>query len=134
MDPLTKAFYELWFKTKFLQAKGLAFQTLFATIMGKAHPEDSIACRPWGATGDRKNDGCLRSECFLFQVYSPNELRATRTIKKIREDFTQALPHWQKHFETWVFVHNAIDGVHLSILPPCAPASPRPSCSTRARF
>lgn len=116
MDALTKAFYELWFKTEFLQTKGLAFQTLFATIMGKAHPVDFIACRPWGAIGDRKSDGFLRSERLLFQVYAPNELRASRTIRKIREDFSQALPHWKTHFDTWVFVHNTIDGLPPDVI------------------
>lgn len=116
MDALTNTFYELWFKTEFLQAKGLAFQTLFATIMSKAHPNDFIACCPWGAIGDRKNDGYLRSERILFQVYAPNELRASRTINKIREDFSQALPHWKTHFDTWVFVHNATNGLPPDVI------------------
>src|SRR2546423_11535422 len=61
MDPLTTAYYELRFENQFLRAKGVTFQTLFATLMGNAHPADFIPCRPWGATGDRKNDGYLRS-------------------------------------------------------------------------
>jgi cellulose synthase/poly-beta-1,6-N-acetylglucosamine synthase-like glycosyltransferase len=116
MDPLTTAYYELRFENQFLRAKGFTFQTLFATLMGNAHPADFIPCRPWGAMGDRKNDGYLKSERLLFQVYAPNELRAARAIKKIREDFTQALPYWKDHFDTWVFVHNAIDGLSAPIL------------------
>lgn len=30
--------------------------------MGKAHQDDFIGCEPWGAIGDRQNDGHFRSE------------------------------------------------------------------------
>jgi cellulose synthase/poly-beta-1,6-N-acetylglucosamine synthase-like glycosyltransferase len=115
MDLLT-AYYELRFQNDFLRAKGITFQTLFATLMSNAHPADFIPCRPWGATGDRKNDGYLKSERLLFQVYAPNELRAAQAIKKIKEDFTQAVPYWKDYFETWVFVHNSIDGLSAPIV------------------
>jgi tetratricopeptide (TPR) repeat protein len=116
MDESTSAFYELRFKTQFLEAKGTAFQNLFVEIMSKVYPADFIPCRPWGSAGDRKNDGYLKSERLLFQVYAPNELRVSRTIAKIREDFTSALPHWREYFDTWVFVHNASSGLPPDVI------------------
>ena len=116
MDESTEVFYELRFKTQFLEAKGAAFQDLFVAIMSKAHPSDFMPCRPWGAVGDRKNDGYLKSERRLFQVYAHNELKVSQTIAKIREDFTEALPHWRDHFGTWVFVHNTTGGLPPDVI------------------
>ena len=110
MDKPTKVYYEHRFRTQFLEAKGAAFQELFVAIMSKAHGGDFMPCRPWGAVGDRKNDGYLKSERTLFQVYAPNEVKVSQTTAKIREDFTEALLHWKEHFDTWVFVHNASSG------------------------
>jgi len=84
--------------------------------MAKAHPSDFMPCWPWGSVGDRKNDGYLKSERILFQVYTPNELKVSRTIAKIYTDFTEALPHWKDHFDTWVFVHNATDGLPPDVI------------------
>jgi len=116
MDDVTKSHYEHTFEIAFLKAKGDAFQTLFEQLMGKAHPADFIPCRPWGNVGDRKNDGYLASERTLFQVYAPNEMTAANAISKIDEDFTGALPHWKQHFDKWVFVHNAHDGLSPQII------------------
>jgi hypothetical protein len=38
-------------------------------------------------------------------------MEATKAIAKITEDFEGAKPHWGKHFDKWVFVHNATDGL-----------------------
>jgi hypothetical protein len=116
MDDITRSHYEHKFEIAFLKAKGDAFQTLFEQVMGKAHPADFIPCRPWGNVGDRKNDGYLKSERTLFQVYAPNEMTAAVAIAKIDEDFTGALPHWRQHFDKWVFVHNAHDGLSPQII------------------
>ena len=56
-----------------------------------------MPCRPWGRQGDEKNDGTLKSEKTLFQVYAPNELKVAQTKKKIREDFEGAKQHWEKY-------------------------------------
>jgi hypothetical protein len=107
MDPSLREYYDLRFRVQFLEARGEEFQDLFSSIMSKAHPGDFIPCRPWGADGDRKNDGYLRSERTLFQVYAPNEMVQARMLRKIEEDFLGALPYWREHFAVWVFVHNA---------------------------
>lgn len=110
MDRNQKISYEKDFRILFLESKGDAFQGLFEKLMSKRYPGDFMACRPWGNVGDRKNDGYLPSKRTLFQVYAPNELKASEAIQKIREDFSGAKQHWRKYFDRWVFVHNASDG------------------------
>jgi hypothetical protein len=108
---LQDAYYEHRFEVAFLRAKADAFQTLFEQLMSLAYKADFMACRPWGNQGDRKNDGFLKSERRLFQVYAPNEMEAGRAIAKITEDFEGAKAHWGTHFDKWVFVHNATAGL-----------------------
>lgn len=108
---LSDAYYEQKFETEFLRAKGDAFQTLFERLMGLAYKADFMACRPWGNQGDCKNDGFLKSERRLFQVYAPNEMDAAKATAKIAEDFEGAKRHSGKHSDAWAFVHNATDGL-----------------------
>jgi hypothetical protein len=108
---LREAFYEQRFESAFLRAKGSEFQRLFEHLMGLAYKADFVACRPWGKAGDQKNDGFLKSERRLFQVYAPNEMEAKKAIAKITEDFEGAKVHWGTHFDKWSFVHNATDGL-----------------------
>jgi len=111
MEPLEKAYYETKFENAFLKAKGNAFQTFFNDLMERAYKCDYMPCRPWGNRGDRKNDGFLKSERRLFQVYAPNEMTEKASIDKIEEDFNGAQSFWGKHFDKWAFVHNAHDGI-----------------------
>ncbi len=108
---LQQAYYEQKFENAFLRAKGAAFQDFFEKLMGLAYKADFMACRPWGNRGDRKNDGFLKSEQRLFQVYAPNEMTEAKAITKIREDYEGAKVYWGKHFDKWVFVHNAVVGL-----------------------
>jgi hypothetical protein len=111
MDDFTRAYYELEFKCSFLSKGDDEFQDFFCEIMEKRYPGDFIRVRPWGNVGDRKNDGYLKSKRILFQVYAPNEMKATKAIAKIQEDFNGALPYWEEYFDTWVFVHNSRRGL-----------------------
>jgi len=108
---LSQAYYESRFENLFRAAKGNEFQTFFERLMGLAYKADFMACRPWGNQGDRKNDGFLKSERRLFQVYAPNEMTAGEAMAKIAEDFEGAKEHWGEHFDKWVFAHNAVDGL-----------------------
>jgi hypothetical protein len=108
---LQQAYYEQRFENLFLKSKGNTFQELFEKLMGLAYKTDFMACRPWGNRGDRKNDGFLKSEKQLFQVYAPNEMKEAKAINKITEDFDGAKKYWNIHFIKWVFVHNADDGL-----------------------
>src|SRR5258708_2624744 len=120
MDPLKRAYYEAKFERAYLRAKGNGFQEFFNELMTRACKSDFLPCRPWGKRGDRKNDGFLKSQRRLFQVYAPNEMSERAAIKKIREDFNGAKKYWKIHFDHWSFVHNAYDGlpshVHMEIL------------------
>lgn len=116
MDSLSRAYYEVVFERNYLKYKGNQFQDFFSELMEKSHPADFQRVRPWGATGDRKNDGYIRSERTLFQVYAPNELTARAATAKIEEDFLEALPYWGSHFERWIFVHNSRDGLGPDVL------------------
>lgn len=111
MSPLQAAYYESRFENFYRAAKGNEFQSLFERLMGLAYRADFMACRPWGNQGDRKNDGFLRSERRLFQVYAPNEMSAKDAIAKITDDFAGAKAHWGTHFDKWVFAHNSTDGL-----------------------
>jgi hypothetical protein len=111
MDALEKAYYDAKFENAFLKSRGNTFQTFFNELMSRAYKSDYMPCRPWGNRGDRKNDGFLKSERRLFQVYAPNEMNENETIKKINEDFEGAKDYWGDYFDNWVFVHNARDGV-----------------------
>jgi hypothetical protein len=111
LDRIARAYYELLFENALLKKKGEEFQDFFSSLMEKLHPGDFQRVRPWGQLGDWKNDGYLRSERTLFQVYAPNEHSAAETLRKIEEDFTQALPYWKQHFDRWIFVHNSGTGL-----------------------
>lgn len=113
---LQDAYYDAKFENLFLRAKGDEFQTFFERLMGLAYKADFMACRPWGNQGDRKNDGFLKSEKRLFQVYAPNEVEAKKASAKITEDFEGAKASWGIHFNKWVFVHNATDGLPPHVL------------------
>jgi hypothetical protein len=108
---LEEAYYEQKFINAFLTCKGSSFQTFFEHLMALAYKADFMPCRPWGKVGDKKNDGFLKSERRLFQVYAPNEMEASKAIVKITEDFMGAKKHWGKLFDKWTFVHNASDGL-----------------------
>lgn len=111
MDPHVSAWYGVNFENAFLKAKGEAFQTFFEQLMNRGYKADFMACSPWGNVGDKKNDGFLKSERRLFQVYAPRKMTAAEAKKKINEDFAGALEHWGKHFDKWSFVHNVSDGL-----------------------
>lgn len=110
MERIQQLNYEKDFRIAFLESKGDGFQLLFEKVMSKAYPNDFMACRPWGKSGDKKNDGYLPSKRTLYQVYAPNDMKAVSAVKKIKEDFNGAKEHWVAFFDTWSFVHNTPDG------------------------
>jgi hypothetical protein len=111
IDEVSRSFFDLKFENQFLKKSGNEFQDFFADIMERCYPGDFMRTRPWGRYGDRKNDGYLRSQRTLFQVYAPNEMKAPEALTKIDEDFYGSLPYWKDYFDTWIFVHNAYDGL-----------------------
>jgi len=116
MDQFKRSYYELAFKMSYMSKGGNEFQDFFSEVMEKCHPSDFQRVRPWGSAGDRKNDGYLRSERTLFQVYAPNEMSANDAITKINEDFHGALHYWEEYFDKWIFVHNSREGLGPSVV------------------
>jgi hypothetical protein len=116
MDEFSRAYYEVVLELAFIKKKGNEFQDFFSDIMEKSHPGDFQRVRPWGSSGDRKNDGYLKSERNIFAVYAPNELKSSETIAKIEDDFNGALPFWEQHFNRWTFVHNSRQGLGPDLL------------------
>ena len=108
---LEQAFYTQRFEILFLRSRGDEFQSFFERLMSFAYKADFMACKPWGREGDHKNDGFLKSERTLFQVYAPNEMKQSFAVSKIKSDFTDAMKYFGVHFDKWVFVHNAWDGL-----------------------
>jgi hypothetical protein len=116
LEEITAAYYELLFRVRRIESKGEAFQDLFSTIMEMRYSADFVRVRPWGALGDRKNDGYLPSKRQLFQCYAPREVELAKTITKINEDFKGALPFWREYFDQWIFVHNDYEGLPADVL------------------
>src|SRR5256885_1847706 len=103
LDHLSRSYYALELKHVFADPKAASFQDFFANLMSLRYPDDFVRVITWGAKGDLKNDGFLRSEKKLFAVYAPNELRLAKGTKKITEDYEGAVKHWSAHYEEWVF-------------------------------
>jgi len=112
MDKASRGYYGVVFERNYLKMRGNQFQDFFADLMEKRYPGgDFIRVRPWGKIGDRKNDGYLKSQRTLFQVYAPNKMTEAEAIIKIDEDFNGALPYWEEYFDRWIFMHNAWFGL-----------------------
>ena len=102
--------YELQFRLLFAEFRGNQFQDFFNRLMERRDP-DFRRVRPWGSVGDRGNDGWSPRQRMLFQVYAPSSYRASELATKLRQDYDSAIGYWVEHFDTWVFVHNDVDGL-----------------------
>ena len=102
--------FELQFRLVFAEQRGNAFQNFFNTLMERRDP-DFRRVRPWGNVGDRSNDGWSPARRMLFQVYAPSSYRASEVAEKLQEDYDGAIDYWEQYFDTWVFVHNDVDGL-----------------------
>jgi len=116
MENLERAFYDLAFEVAFLTKTANEFQDFFSEIMNARYPGDFIATRTWGQAGDQKCDGYILSIGSFYQVYAPDDLDAKSAVSKMRDDFSGALEKWNGKIKTWIFVHNAKNGVPPHIL------------------
>jgi len=61
---------DIWFNTLFqlrlYEAQGATFQDLFNKVMTAYYGDNFQTVRPWGAWGDRGNDGFLKKEQHLI--------------------------------------------------------------------
>lgn len=102
--------WEVKFKLACLERRGDGYQDFFARIMER-RDLGFQRVRPWGNVGDRKNDGWSPSRRTLFQCYAPNSFSASQLTDKLEEDYVGAIGFWKQYFDSWVFVHNDIDGL-----------------------
>ncbi len=102
--------WELKFRLACLDRSGDEYQDLFASIMERRDP-GFRRVRPWGNAGDRKNDGWSPARRMLFQCYAPSSLSVSDLTGKMDDDYDGAAAYWQDYFDTWVFVHNDLDGM-----------------------
>ncbi|MFO1444571.1 hypothetical protein KDN24_15470 [Bacillus sp. Bva_UNVM-123] len=106
MDDLSKAFYEYNFKDIIRERTDTQYEDFFSKVMKLKHKDNFMPCQPWGREGDRKNDGYLINERYLFAVNGPRSLNQNRMINKIESDLEGALDYWEDYFDRWSFVHN----------------------------
>lgn len=109
MDDLSKAFYEYNFKDKIREKTDSQYEEFFSKIMKSKYKDNFLPCKPWGREGDRKNDGYLIKEKYLFAVNGPRSLNQNRMIAKIESDLEGAIDYWEEYFDKWSFVHNQME-------------------------
>lgn len=98
--------YRLKFQYAFATKNGSEFQGFIEQIFKRRFGSDFIPIKPYGASGDKKCDGILRSTKQLFQVYAPEQMKSSDTVAKVKEDFAGAVKQWGEHFTHWIFLHN----------------------------
>ena len=102
--------WEMKFRLACYERRGEAYQDLFASIMER-RDVGFQRVRPWGSSGDRKNDGWLPSRRILFQCYAPSTLSPSALATKLQDDYDGAIEYWNDHFDKWVFVHDDLEGM-----------------------
>jgi hypothetical protein len=112
-DPLTFVHWLYW-RLKVLEVDSMGFQRLFETVMKRAG-DQFVSVKPHGKLGDRKCDGLHYGDGVVFQVYSPDRVERTKTLKKIREDLAGAVAEWGDALREWVFVYNTRAGVAADV-------------------
>lgn len=108
VDPVSWVFFDYEFRVRFMKARGVEFQTIFADIMTKSHREDFAPSGTWGREGDLKCDGYWHSQRTVFAVYAPKDFdRPAKAQSKLKADHEGACASWLEHMDTWIVIHNA---------------------------
>ncbi len=112
-DPTT-LFHWMWWKLLCYEVSPLEFQRLFEKVATRLG-DDFVRIRPIGKLGDRKCDGLFWAKGTVFQVYSPDELKLAKTLRKIDEDLAGAVKEWGDDLKHWTFVYNTRYGIAADI-------------------
>jgi len=107
-DPVT-LFHWMWWKLRCYEVSPQEFKRLFESV-AVSLGDDFVRIRPIGKLGDRKCDGLFWANGTIFQVYSPDELKLAKTLRKIDEDLAGAVKEWGDKLKRWVFVYNTRHG------------------------
>ncbi|MFB6398331.1 ABC-three component system protein [Polymorphospora lycopeni] len=96
---------------------GKSFERFFQNLMCARYP-DFIDVRTHGNLGDIGADGLSLHDGKLYACYAPEVPDAKAVRTKFADDLEKAIAKRGDHFDTFVFVHNDLRGVHpeLSIL------------------
>jgi len=74
------------------------FKDYSKKIMGYRYPDDFMPIKPYGAIGDRKNDGYCQRTGVYHQVFAPEQPNARVTVvtaaKKAKNDFAGLKKAW----------------------------------------
>jgi hypothetical protein len=96
------------FRNKLHESTGQAFQDVFNQLMSFVY-ESYVAVAPWGALGDRGNDGYVSTEKRYFQLYAPTSsfkpVDILTACKKAQTDFAK-LVAGQTNLKRYHFVLN----------------------------
>lgn len=99
MDATSKLLARKMFRLRVYEAKGDEFQNLFEKVMQYRH-SDFTPIKPYGNSGDRKNDGYIPSAGTYFQVYAPEtpekKTTAATAANKAAVDFKGLKAYWHK--------------------------------------
>jgi len=98
-------------KMKLSELYGNAFEDFFQDLMCLRYP-DFADVRTAGSKGDQGSDGLALVGRKLYACYGPQTFNADKLQKKFNDDLTSALEKRDGQFQTFVFVHNDLRGLH----------------------
>ena len=106
----------LIFQNKIYKADGQKFEDLFTDIMKYADSEFQ-QIKPYGCTGDKKNDGYIKSKGIYFQVYGPEDIAKSVSYAKgkLKEDFAGLLQAWKPINEFYFIINDKYNGIPLGL-------------------
>ena len=107
MDSMTRGYYRLAAKNKFLELKRQEFEAWVGDILTKSRAGDYENIRL--TQGDGGLDGIILSQAAVVAVNAPRNQTAGSLIKKIEGDFASAkktLAERKVELEEFIFVHN----------------------------
>jgi hypothetical protein len=113
-DPETLMYSVMW-QARRLLCSPEEYQRLFEDIATRAF-RGFVRVEPYGREGDWKCDGFHPATGTVYQVYSPDEMKASTTRSKIETDLSGAVAHWGEKMRRWVFVFNVRRGVAPHVL------------------
>lgn len=116
MDRQTKYICRLRFQNLIYASDAQAFEDLFVKIMNKSYP-NFHSVKPQGSYGDMKNDGYIGENGIYYQVYGPENIEKSifDARKKIENDFTGLITHWDGIKEFYFVVNDKYKGVGVKI-------------------
>ncbi|MEV4705448.1 ABC-three component system protein [Actinoplanes sp. NPDC049316] len=91
-----------------------AFEQFFQSIMCARYP-DFINVRTHGNIGDIGADGLSLHDRKLYACYGPQVPDAKEVRRKFRSDLQKGIDKRGGQFNTFVFVHNDLRGVHPEV-------------------